>query len=296
MEYTNLTSNLPEVSRIGLGTWAFGGDMWGNTDQRDALDTVHKAIDNGITFIDTAPIYGYGRSEEIVGKAVAESGKRENLIIATKFGLSWDNEKTYRDGSRGNIFREVEDSLRRLQTDYIDLYQMHWPDPMTPVQETAEAMHRLYQDGKIRAISVSNFSVQEISTFQESAPLHSLQVPYNIFERGIESELLPFCRENEIPILAYSALCRGLLTGKITKDYRFQDGDFRNSDDPKFQQPRLFQYLSAVDQLDEFAQERFGKHIIHLAVRWILDQGVDIALWGARHPAQLNPLGEIFGW
>lgn len=296
MEYINLTSNLPELSRIGLGTWAFGGDLWGNTNERDALNTVRKAIDSGITVIDTAPIYGYGRSEEMVGKAVVESGNREDLTIATKFGLVRNEEITYRDGSRENIFREVEDSLRRLQTDYIDLYQMHWPDPMTPVQETAEAMHRLYQDGKIRAIGLSNFSIEAVSTFQEIAPVHSLQVPYNIFEREIEERLLPFCQENEIPVIAYSALCRGLLTGKITKDYRFQDGDFRNSDDPKFQQPRLFQYLSAVDRLDEFARERFGKRVIHLAVRWILDQGVDVALWGARHPDQLNPLGEIRGW
>jgi len=296
MEYTYLIPNSQKVSRVGLGTWVFGGDMWGKTAEADALNTVRKALDSGITLIDTAPIYGYGRSEEIVGKAIAEFGKREDLVIATKFGLSWKNEKTCRDGSRENIFREVEDSLRRLHIDSIDLYQMHWPDPMTPVQETAEAVHRLYQHGKIRAIGLSNFSVEEIIAFQEVAPVHSLQVPYNIFEREIESDLLPFCRENDIPIVAYSSLCRGLLTGKITKDYQFQEGDFRKTDDPKFQPPRLFQYLSAVERLDQFAQDRFGKHVIHLAIRWILDQGVDVALWGARHPDQLNPLGKIFGW
>ncbi len=296
MEFTTLAPAMPNVSRIGLGTWAFGGDMWGRTDEKEAIRTVRTALENNINLIDTAPVYGYGRSEEIVGKAIAESGTRDKIYIATKFGLSWADGKVHRDGSRENIVREIEASLSRLRTDYIDLYQMHWQDPSMPVEETAETLYRLFEEGKIRAIGVSNFSVEELKTFRKVAPVHVVQIPYNLFEREVEHELLPYCKENEFSVLVYSPLCRGLLTGKITEDYQFQAGDFRQKDDPKFQLPRLNQYLNAVNKLDQLAQEHYDKRIIHLAIRWLLDQSVDVALWGARHPEQLHPLEAVFDW
>jgi aryl-alcohol dehydrogenase-like predicted oxidoreductase len=191
--------------------------------------------------------------------------------------------------------REIEDSLRRLQTDYIDVYQVHWPDPLVMIEETAEAMYALYNQGKIRAIGVSNFSVDQIARFRSVAPLHVLQPPYNLFERGIETDLLPYTRDNKIATFGYGALCRGLLSGRMRTDTVFDGDDLRRSD-PKFVAPRFAQYLAAVQRLDQLAQERFGKRVIHLAVRWMLDQGITTALWGARHPNQLLPVDEITGW
>ena len=190
---------------------------------------------------------------------------------------------------------EIEDSLRRLRTDYIDIYQVHWPDPLVTIEETAEAMHTLFRQGKIRAIGVSNFSVGQMERFRRVAPLHVLQPPYNLFERGIEADLLPYCRKNKIATLGYGALCRGLLSGRMRPDTVFDGDDLRRTD-PKFREPRFAQYLTAVQRLDRLAKERFGKRVIQLAVRWMLDQGVTTALWGARHPDQLQPVDEVTGW
>jgi aryl-alcohol dehydrogenase-like predicted oxidoreductase len=193
------------------------------------------------------------------------------------------------------IMQEIEDSMRRLRTDYIDVYQVHWPDPLVPIEETAAAMQKLFKQGKIRAIGVSNFSVEQMEQFRNVAPLHVLQSPYNLFEREIEADLLPYCRRNNISTFGYGALCRGLLSGRMRSDTVFTGDDLRRTD-PKFQQPRFAQYLSAVQRLDQLAQGRFGKHVIQLAVRWMLDQGITTALWGARHPGQLEPVDEVTGW
>jgi aryl-alcohol dehydrogenase-like predicted oxidoreductase len=252
-------------------------------------------LEHGINLIDTAPVYGFGRSEEIVGKAIAEGGLRSRVLIATKAGLAWQDGSVFRDASRARIMREIEDSLRRLRTDYIDIYQVHWPDPLVAVEETAEAMLTLFRQGKIRAIGVSNFSIAQMERFRDVAPLHVLQPPYNVFERGIEADLLPYCREHKIATLGYGALCRGLLSGRMRPNTIFDGDDLRRTD-PKFRAPRFAQYLAAVQRLDRLAQERFGRRVIELAVRWMLDQGVDTALWGARHPDQLQPVDEVTGW
>jgi aryl-alcohol dehydrogenase-like predicted oxidoreductase len=284
-----------EVPRIAIGTWAIGGWMWGGSEEKQSIDTIRTALDQGITVVDTAPVYGFGRSEEIVGKALAESGLRSRAVIATKAGLEWRDGKVYRNASRERILREVEASLTRLRTDYIDIYQVHWPDPLVPMEETAAAMASLYAQGKIRAIGVSNFSVAQMDAFRRVAPLHVLQSPYNLFERGIESEILPYCRRNNIAVLGYGALCRGLLSGRMRPDTKFSGDDLRRND-PKFQPRRFAQYLGAVQRLDLLAQYRYGKRVIHLAVRWMLDQGVTVALWGARRPDQLAPVAEVGGW
>jgi aryl-alcohol dehydrogenase-like predicted oxidoreductase len=217
------------------------------------------------------------------------------VLIATKAGLQWDGGRVSRNASRARIMQEVEDSLRRLRTDYIDVYQVHWPDPLVTIEETAEAMHTLFELGKIRAIGVSNFSVLQMERFRRVAPLHVLQPPYNLFERGIEADLLPYCHKNNIATLGYGALCRGLLSGRMTTATAFDGDDLRRTD-PKFREPRFAQYLTAVHRLDRLAQRRFGKRVIHLAVRWMLDQGITTALWGARHPDQLQPVDEVTGW
>jgi aryl-alcohol dehydrogenase-like predicted oxidoreductase len=292
-EFVNIPGTQLKVSRVALGTWAMGGWMWGGTDQRESVATIRAALDQGINLIDTAPVYGFGVSEEIVGAAL--EGVRDRAVIATKTGLEWRDGKVYRNATRARILREVDDSLRRLRTDYIDIYQVHWPDPRVPVEETAEAMRSLHEQGKIRAIGVSNFSVAQMESFRQVAPLHVLQPPYNLFERAIETDILPYCLANDIATLGYGALCRGLLSGRIRPDTTF-DGDDLRRIDPKFQPPRLAQYLEAVRQLDDLAKRRFHRQVIHLSVRWMLDQGISVALWGGRHPEQVEAALGVAGW
>jgi aryl-alcohol dehydrogenase-like predicted oxidoreductase len=288
--------NIPiRASRIALGTWAMGGWMWGGSDGAECIRTIHEAIDRGITLIDTAPVYGFGHSEEIVGKALA-NGRRRRVLIATKTGLDWRNEKPFRNATRARITKEVDDSLRRLRTDVIDLYQVHWPDPNTPIEETALAMRDLRQAGKIRAIGVSNFSTAQMEIFRTLSPLQTAQPPFNLFERAIEQDVLPYCVDQKMVTLAYGALCRGLLTGRISETTEYAGDDLRKHD-PKFQMPRLREYLEAVEQLDRFARDNYGKRVIHLALRWVLDRADStIALWGARRPDQLAPVREVMGW
>jgi aryl-alcohol dehydrogenase-like predicted oxidoreductase len=285
-----------KISRIALGTWAIGGWMWGGTNEDESIRTIHAALDRGINLIDTAPVYGFGRSEEVVGRALAQDGRRRQAVIATKVGLAWTDGKPYRNAGRTRIVREVEDSLRRLQTDVIDIYQVHWPDPATPIEETAQAMAALYRAGKIRAIGVSNFSPADMDAFRAVAPLHTVQPPYNLFERSIENAVLPYARDNGITTLVYGSLCRGLLSGRMNAGTSFGGDDLRRND-PKFQLPRFRQYIAAVDRLDRFAQANYGKRVIHLALRWLLDRpGVGVALWGARRPDQLAPAADVMGW
>jgi aryl-alcohol dehydrogenase-like predicted oxidoreductase len=292
-EFVQIPKTELKVSRVALGTWAMGGWMWGGTDQHESVATIQAALNQGINLIDTAPVYGFGVSEEIVG--VALEGVRTQAVIATKAGLEWRDGKIYRNATRARIMQEVDDSLRRLRTDYIDIYQVHWPDPLVPVEETAEAMRALYEQGKIRAIGVSNFSVAQMERFSAVAPLHVLQPPYNLFERAIEAQILPYCNANHIVTLGYGALCRGLLSGRMQPDTTFQGDDLRRID-PKFQPPRFVQYLDAVRQLDDLAQRRFQRRVIHLAVRWMLDQGISVALWGGRRPDQVEAALGVAGW
>jgi aryl-alcohol dehydrogenase-like predicted oxidoreductase len=172
MEHADIAGTSLRPSRVGLGTWAIGGWMWGGTDEAAAIATIHAAFEYGINLLDTAPVYGFGRSEEIVGKAIAKAGLRSRAVIATKVGLDWKDGKPFRNASRARINQEVEDSLRRLQTDHIDIYQVHWPDPKVSMSETADAMRTLFDQGKIRAIGVSNFSIAQIDEFRRAAPLH----------------------------------------------------------------------------------------------------------------------------
>ncbi|WP_110654813.1 aldo/keto reductase [Salinicola halimionae] len=297
METLTLPGTDIVTSRIGLGTWAMGGRQWGGTDDPNAIRTIHAAIDQGVNLIDTAPAYGFGHSEEVVGKAVAQSDQRDKLVLATKAGLEWYDDATVaRNATAKRLEKELDDSLRRLNTDHIDLYQIHWPDPLVDIEETAEAMARFHRAGKIRAIGVSNFSPEQCETFRKSAPLHTLQPPYNLFERDIDGEILPYTENNDLTLLTYGALCRGLLTGKMHEGYAFNGDDLRNKD-PKFQSPRFAQYLAAVDALTELARTRHDKGVLALAVRWILDRSPNIvALWGARKPEQVEPLGDITGW
>ena len=298
MEYTTLGGSGIVASRIGLGTWAMGGWMWGGgTDDERSIRTIVAAFERGITLVDTAPAYGQGRSEALVGRAVTRWGRRDGVVIATKGGLEWGPDGAVaRNAGRQRLFDEIAASLARLRTEWIDVYQVHGPDPLVPIEETAEAMRELHERGLIRAIGVSNFSPAQMDVFRQVAPLHVAQPPYNLFEHAPETDVLPYCRRYGIATLTYGALCRGLLSGRMRADTTFEAGDVRRGD-PKFVPPRFPQYLRAVAALERFARERFGKSVLALAVRWVLDQpGVHVALWGARSPEQIAAVDDALGW
>jgi aryl-alcohol dehydrogenase-like predicted oxidoreductase len=282
------------VSRIGLGTWAIGGWMWGGNDEKDSIAVIRRALDSGVNLIDTAPAYGFGSSEEIIGKALAD-GYRRKAVIATKVALEWQDGRVFRNSAPARIRQEIEDTLRRLRTDYIDLYQVHWPDPLVPIEETASALNDLRKEGKVLALGVSNFSPAQMDAFGRVAPLSTTQPPYNLFERDIDRDVLPYAKQNGLAVLAYGALCRGLLAGGIDSGTRFSGDDLRQHD-PKFIAPRREQYVAAVKALEAFARDNFGKSVLALAVRWVLDRGPTIALWGARRPAQLDGIDAVAGW
>src|SRR5262245_45786848 len=296
MEKTKIQGIPIPASRIGLGTWAMGGWQWGGTDDDESVRTIHAALDRGINLIDTAPAYGFGHSERVIGRAIAERGQRDRVILATKVGLERRGDGLFRNGTRKQIFEEIEISLRLLRTDYIDLYQVHWPDPQTPYEETAEALRDLKQAGKIRAIGVSNYSIEGMERFSKVTPIATAQPPLNVFERESQAAVLPWCAAHGVGALTYGALCRGLLTGMIDKSTKFTGDDLRKVD-PKFQPPRFAQYLEAAALLERYARQRYDKSLLAFAVRWVLDQrGVSVALWGARHPHELDPLDEVMGW
>jgi aryl-alcohol dehydrogenase-like predicted oxidoreductase len=286
MEQTTIGTSGLNTSRIGLGTWAIGGWMWGGTDEAQSTATIRSAVERGVTLIDTAPVYGFGRSGEIVGKALAEGRLRDKVQLATKVGLAWKGGEIFRDSRLARIRREIEDSLRRLRTDVIDLYQVHWPDLETPIAETALTLEELRREGKIRAVGVSNYSPAQMDAFRAVARVDAVQPPYNLFEREIEADVLPYAKSVGPTVLSYGALCRGLLSGRMTAETTFEGDDLRKRD-PKG--TRFRQYLAAVDDLKTLARDRFGKSVLALAVRWVLDRGPTIALWGARRSDQPRP-------
>jgi len=285
------------VSVLVFGTWVTGGWAWGGADERDALNAILGGLEKGVNFIDTAPVYGFGKSEEIVGQALKEWGNRDSVVVATKCALEWDDarQKIWRNSSPGRIRYEVDQSLKRLGVDVIDLYQLHWPDAKTPFEDSMEAMTRLRDEGKIRAIGVSNFDKEQMEACLKAGPLHTLQPPYNLFERGAEEETLPFCQEQDIGTLVYGGLCRGLLSGKFTGEEKFPKGDLRRGD-PKFKPDKFKQYVKAVDAMKELAA-KYGKTMPQFALRWALQQpGVTTVIAGARTPGQAEENAGVFDW
>ena len=300
MERRKLGKSEVEVSAIVFGAWAIGGWQWGGADQRDSINAIHSCLDFGISTIDTAPIYGFGLSEKLVGEAI--KGKRDRYEILTKFGMQWegsdgefyfltvDNDgverKVYKYSARESIIRECEESLKRLGTDYIDLYQIHWPDSTTPIEETMEAVQRLMEQGKIRAAGVSNYSVEQMEEAAKWVPLSSNQVPYSMVRREIEESIVPWCIQHDCAILAYSPLQRGLLTGKITPDYQFNPGDSR-PETPHFKINNIIKTNAFLDKIRPIA-ERQDKTISQLVLKWTLMQpGITVALTGGRDPKQV---------
>ncbi len=284
------------VSRMVLGTWVTGGWAWGGADDEASHRAILRSLELGVNFIDTAPVYGFGKSEEVVGQALKEWGRRDTVVVATKCGLEWDEKERIRRNSRPDRIRsEVEASLARLGVERIDLYQIHWPDTQTPFEDSMEAMKRLQEEGKIRWIGLSNFSPEQVRPCLETGPVHSLQPPYNLFERGAEAEILPFCLEHEVATLVYGGLCRGLLTGKFKGNEAFPRGDLRRGD-PKFKPDRFKHYVKAVGELGRMAAS-YGKTSAQFALRWALQQpGVTGVIAGARTPAQAEDNTGVSGW
>lgn len=285
-----------EVSVLALGTWVTGGWAWGGADESDSLKAILRAFEAGINFVDTAPVYGFGKAEEIVGQALREWGASDRLVIATKCALEWDEKQNIRrNASPRRILQEIDQSLHRLGLERIDLYQIHWPDSQTPFETSMETMVKLQEAGKIRYIGVSNFNREQITACQRVTPVHSLQSPFNLFEREIQGELLPFCESAGIATMAYGGLCRGLLTGKFTGLESFPRGDLRRAD-PKFKPDRFGQYVKAVADLRKLA-DKYHKTPAQFALRWALQQpGITTVLAGARTAAQVEDNVGAAGW
>jgi len=290
MEYTQFGQTSLRVSKISYGTWQFGGD-WGHIErsQWDAgKATVQKALELGINFFDTAQAYGFGLAERMLGEALQPylKGLREDIVLATKGGLRMEGEKLLRDASALWIRQGVEQSLRNLGVDYIDLYQVHWPDPNTPFEETASALDQLVQEGKIRYVGVSNYNVEQMKAFEQTRKLDALQPPYSLFRRDIEKDILPYTQEHGIGVLVYGPLAHGLLAGAFTPQTTFTADDWRSKSE--IFRGDIFQRNLAVVE---------GMTVAQLAIAWVLAQpAVDVAIVGARSPEQLEqtaPAGEI---
>ena len=282
------------ASAVGLGTWAIGGWMWGGTDEAQSIAAIQSSLDAGVTLIDTAPAYGLGRSEEIVGKAIA--GRRDKAVIATKCGLVWHTQKgkhffdqdgkpVHRYLGRDAIIHEVEESLRRLGTDYIDLYITHWQDPTTPIEETVAALDDLKQAGKIRAVGASNVNRSELEHYVQTGALDAIQERLSMIDREIEQDLLPLTTANNVSTLSYSSLALGLLSGMIGPERVFS-GDDQRKDNPRFSvanRQKAKDFATAVKPV----ADRHGATIAQIVIAWTLAQpGVTFALCGARNPAQ----------
>lgn len=286
-----------EVSRVGLGTWAMGGVMWQNEPDEDAaVKTVRQAIDIGITTIDTAPDYGLGNSEAYIGKALSQAGiARDQVQLLGKPGVNWNKDKElFRDMRPDKVETELDNTLRRLNTDYLDLYQIHWPDHEAGMEQMGEVMNKLYEKGKIRAVGVSNFTPDEMEELRRYVPLHTTQNQYNMFQRELKP-WFEYAERNHIAGITWGTFAHSLLTGKVDAQSTFTDEDIRASL-PLYQNNSRNYYLAAVRELQEFAHER-NKTIAQLAARWTLENpGISMCLWGARTPEQIKEAEGVDGW
>jgi len=301
MNYVELGKSGVKVTPIIFGAWAIGGWMWGGADKKDAISAIHKSLDMGLSSIDTAPVYGFGLSEKIVGEAI--KGIRGEVQILTKYGLLWDKKigkfyfpsvnnegkpvSIYKYAGKESVIHECEQSLKRLNTDYIDLYQIHWPDPTTPIAETTDAVSKLIKDGKIKAAGVCNYNVEEMKIADASINLTSNQVPYSMLKRDIENDLIPWCIEHKKSILAYSPLQRGVLTGKFKPGHHFNPGDNRPSL-PWFKDANIIKTNELLEKITPLARSK-NASLAQLVLRWTMQMpGITTVLAGARNVEQVK--------
>lgn len=300
MEYIKLGNTELELSAITYGAFAIGGNMWGGNEQKDSIASVQASIENGVTTLDTAPFYGFGLSEKMIGEAI-KGYDRSKIQLLTKFGLVWDGSNNgkgefffdaeengkaipvYKYASKANVIKEVEESLTRLQTDYIDLLQIHWPDATTPISETMEALEILIQQGKIRAAGVSNYSVDQVEETRKTLNIASNQVGYSMLNRGIEQDLVPFAAQNDLGIIVYSPMERGLLTGKYFAKGKLKENDHRNGYFQQFDLDKVKNFLNAITPI---ATEK-GATLSQLVLRWTsLQPAISVVLAGSRNAEQ----------
>lgn len=300
MEYRKIGDSSLELSAITFGAWAAGGWMWGGNETQDAINAIQSAYDLGVTSIDTAPIYGQGASEKVVGEAI-RTLPRDKVQILTKYGLRWDLEKgthyfdskmndgtpisIYKYAGKESIIHECENSLQRLGTDYIDLYQIHWHDVATPIEESMEAVDRLIQQGKVRFAGVCNYKPEQLEIAIKAVNLVSDQVPFSMIKRDIEHDTVPYCLKHSLSILAYSPLERGLLTGKMKPGHKFDEGDHR-ANLYYFKDENIMRTSEFLNKIKPIADEK-QVSLSQLVLRWTIEQpGITVALAGARNKAQ----------
>ncbi|AJW62265.1 General stress protein 69 [Elizabethkingia miricola] len=300
MEFRKLGNTDLELSAITYGAFAIGGNMWGGNEKKDSIASVRASIDNGVTTLDTAPFYGFGLSEEMIGEAI-KGYDRSKIQLLTKFGLVWDGSNqgkgefffdaeeagktipVYKYASKASVIKEVEDSLKRLQTDYIDLLHIHWPDATTPISETMEALEILLQQGKIRAAGVSNYSVEQVAEARQSLNIASNQIGYSMLNRDVENDLVPYALENDLGIIVYSPMERGLLTGKYFKDGKLKDNDHRNGYFQQFDLEKVKTFLKTITPIAEDKNATLSQ----LVLRWTsLQPAITVVLAGARNAEQ----------
>ncbi|HFK5553501.1 TPA: aldo/keto reductase [Elizabethkingia anophelis] len=300
MEFRKLGNTDLELSAITYGAFAIGGNMWGGNEKKDSIASVRASIDSGVTTLDTAPFYGFGLSEEMIGEAI-KGYDRSKIQLLTKFGLVWDGSNqgkgefffdaeeagktipVYKYASKTSVIKEVEESLKRLQTDYIDLLQIHWPDATTPISETMEALEILLQQGKIRAAGVSNYSVEQVAEARQSLNIASNQIGYSMLNRGVENDLVPYALENDLGIIVYSPMERGLLTGKYFKDGKLKDNDHRNGYFQQFDLEKVKTFLKTITPIAEDKNATLSQ----LVLRWTsLQPAITVVLAGARNAEQ----------
>lgn len=277
-------SNL-DVSVVGLGTWAMGDDFFGSVDDNQSIEAIQSAIDSGINFIDTAPAYGAGHSEEVVGRAI--KGRREEVVLATKVGIVRTPDGGFeRNLQPESIRQEVEDSLRRLGVDTIDLYQIHWPDPKTPMEDSLEALVKIREQGKFRYLGVSNFDTSQMTEAEKQAGIVSLQPQYSLLVREAEDDLLPFCREHNLGVLSYGTLAGGILTGKFREIPELPEGDYRDQFYQFFKEPEWTAIQGLLNEIRTVADE-LGVTPAQVSARWAIQQpGITTALVGAKNADQ----------
>lgn len=294
MKYAKIQNTDLEISVISLGTWVFGGDVFGKTEEKDCIEAVHTAIEGGINLIDTAPIYGYGASEKIVAKAI--KGKRDKIILATKCGLKGKGANITVDLSANFIKQEIENSLKRLEVDYIDIYQCHWPDVNTPIEETMAQMRKLKEQGKIKYIGVSNYSLDLLKKASQIADIATLQNHYSLLERSIEKDILPYCREKGIGILTYGSLGGGILSGKYEKEPQFKSSDARSFFYKFYKGENFKQSQKIIDILKDISA-RVKKPVCQIALNWIRQkQAILSAIAGARNAEQAKMNAASADW